>query len=89
MYFYHNSISYIAVDGFPGSSSAVNVTKYGGIGGLIEGTFSGTLVPVSGGTGVTISNGQFSVVRRIIGAQIEKLQQDKIPIEIRKKFNLK
>ena len=89
MYFYHNSLSYIAADGYPGSSTTVNVTKYGGIGGLIEGTFSGTLVNVFGGNGVTISNGQFSVVRRIIGAQIEKVQRDKIPIEIRKKFNLK
>ncbi|MDP2362516.1 MAG: carboxypeptidase-like regulatory domain-containing protein [Ignavibacteria bacterium] len=90
MYFYHNSLSYIAVDGFPGSSSTLNITKYSGVGGLIEGTFSGTLVnPYVTGDNVTISNGQFSVVRRIIGAQIEKVQRDKIPIEIRKKLHLK
>ncbi len=66
MYFYHNSQYYYAFEGLPGSTAAVNITKYGGIGGLIEGTFSGTLITYLSSGGVTISNGQFSVIR-IIG----------------------
>jgi hypothetical protein len=89
MYFYHNSLSYIAVDGFPGSSSTLNVTKYSGVGGLIEGTFGGTLVnPYASNDNVTINSGQFSVIRRIIGAQLEKTRRNKIPMEIRKKLHL-
>ena len=90
MYFYHNSQNYIAFEGYPGTVTAVNVTTYSGIGGLIEGTFSGTLVNLMGGASVTISNGEFSVVRLIVpGAQINKSLRKKIPIEIRKKLHLK
>jgi len=89
MYFYHNSQNYFGLQGYPGTVTAVNVTTYSGIGGLIEGTFSGTLVDLSGGAGVTISNGQFSVIRIILpGAQSDKLLRKKIPIEIRKKLRL-
>jgi len=89
LYFYHNSQSYFAFDGFPGSSSTLNVTKYSGIGGLIEGTFSGTLVnPYVTNDNVTINGGQFSVVRRILGKKIAKAQRDKIPDEIRKKLHV-
>ena len=51
----------------PGSSLAVNVTKYDEVGGVIEGTFSGTFfgyrnsVPI--GETVSITEGKFSVLR--------------------------
>lgn len=90
MYLYINSAYYLSSQGLPNTTATANVTNYSGIGGLIEGTFSGTLVQFFGGTGsVTVSNGQFSVIRRIAGSQTEKRQRDKIPIEIRKKLNLK
>ena len=90
MYLYINSAYYLAAQGLPNTTTTANVTNYSGIGGLIEGTFSGTLVQFFGGTeSVTISNGQFSVIRRITGTQSEKRQRDKIPIEIRKKLHLK
>jgi hypothetical protein len=90
MWFFHNSQQYYSFQGIPNTTAVVNVTKYSGIGGLIEGTFNGTLVQLLGGTGnVTISNGQFSVIRRITGTQSEKAIKDKIPIEIRKKLHLK
>ena len=79
MYFYHNSEYYFGYEGIPGSSVTLNITTYGGIGGLIEGTFSGTLTSYMGGTGVTISNGQFSVIR-LIGQS----SKNKIPANIRK-----
>jgi hypothetical protein len=51
-----------------GSSLQMNITKYGEVGDVIEGTFSGTfLVSRDGdftGGSVTITNGKFSVVRR-------------------------
>jgi len=90
MWFFHNSKYFIGSSDIPGSVTTLNITKYSGIGGLIEGTFSGTLVDIFGGPGVTISDGEFSVVRIIIpGAQIDKLLRKKIPIEIRKKLHLK
>lgn len=89
MWLIHNSKYYIGSSQLPPSVTSVNVTKYSGIGGLIEGTFSGTLVdPFGTGASVTLSNGQFSVIRIITGAQIEKLQRNKIPLEIRKKLHL-
>ena len=90
MWFIHNSQLFFAAQGIPNSTTAVNVTKYSGIGGLIEGTFSGTLIDIlGGGAGVTISNGEFSVIRLIFGAQRDKLLRNKIPDEIRKKLHLK
>ena len=88
MWFIHNSLVYYAFQGIPNTTAVVNVTKFSGIGGLIEGTFSGTLAGYVGGS-LTISNGQFSVVRIIIGSQQDKLLRNKIPIEIRKKLHLK
>ncbi|RKY94173.1 MAG: hypothetical protein DRQ13_08560 [Ignavibacteriae bacterium] len=88
MFFYHNSQIYFAETGLQGSSAVVNVTNYSGIGGLIEGTFSGTLIDNLGSPSVTISNGQFSVIRIIFQKKINKIQKDKIPIEIRKKLRL-
>ncbi len=81
MFFYHNSEIFYAVEGLPGSSSTVNITKYGGIGGLIEGTFSGTLTTYMGGTGVTISNGEFSVIR-LIGESV--ILKNRFPAKVRK-----
>jgi hypothetical protein len=91
MYFLHNSQYFIGSSFLPNSSPMVNITKYSGVGGLIEGTFSATLFDVLGGTGasLTISSGKFSVIRLISGTQNEKLLKDKIPIEIRKKYNIK
>ena len=78
MYFYHNSTYYFAYTGYPGTSTNVNVTGYGGIGGLIEGTFSGTLRDYTGSTGVTISAGQFSVIRILLGKQNDKMLKYKV-----------
>ena len=90
MWFFHNSKTYYGTLSLPNSSATVSVTTYGGVGGLIEGTFSGSLIDIlSGGAGVTISNGQFSVVRLVTGSPGEKAFKDKIPIEIREKYNIK
>ncbi len=90
LYFYHNSQYYVAFEGYPGASSSVNVTTYGGIGGLIEGTFGGTLLNFLGGTtpNVTISNGQFSVVRLIAQKPIMIKHVSSIPIKLRKILHL-
>lgn len=82
MYYYHNAEIYYAFEGLPNSSVMVNVTSYGGIGGLIEGTFSGTLSTYQGGAGVTITNGQFSVIRIILTNQMEKMKR-KFPAKAR------
>ncbi len=82
MYFYHNSEVFYAFEGVPGSTVSLNVTTYGGIGGLIEGTFSGTLTTYMGSGGVTISNGQFSVVRLILTKQIANVKS-KLPAKVR------
>jgi hypothetical protein len=89
MWFYHNSQVYYGLQGIPNTTTAVNVTTYSGIGGLIEGTFSGTLVSSLGSGSVNITAGEFSVVRIIAGGRSEKLFKDKIPIELRKKYNIK
>ena len=44
IYFYFNSSYYYAESDLAGTAASINITKYGGIGGLIEGTFSGTLM---------------------------------------------
>ncbi len=82
MYFYHNTEVYYAFEGLPNSSVNLNVSSYGGIGGLIEGTFSGTLASYLGDAGVTITNGQFSVVRLILAKQMDKLKR-KFPAKVR------
>ncbi len=82
MYFYHNAEIFYAFAGLPGSSVTLNVSSYGGIGGLIEGTFGGTLTTYMGGTGITISDGQFSVIRIILTKQLDKLK-DKFPAKVR------
>lgn len=84
MWIYHNSKIYIAYPQLPGTMAAINITRYSGIGGLIEGTFSGTLLDLTGGTmgSVTLTNGQFSVIRLISGAMSDKLHKGKIPKEI-------
>lgn len=88
MWLYHNSNIYFGFDDDPGSALSVNVTNYGGLGGLIEGTFSGTLKDLIGGTGATVSvsNGQFSVIRVLSGGPERML--NKIPAEIRRKMPL-
>ena len=88
MWFYHNSQIYYAAQGIPNTSAIVNVTTYSGVGGLIEGTFSGTLFGYLGSGNVSITAGEFSVVRIVTGSPGEKSFKDKIPIEIRKKLHL-
>jgi Carboxypeptidase regulatory-like domain len=90
-YFFHNSQYYYGADGFPNTTVSLNVANYGGIGGLIEGTFGGTLINLVGGTtsNVTISNGQFSVVRLIAQKPIMKKHLADIPKSLRKIMHLK
>lgn len=86
MWLYHNSKVYFAFDDDPTNAVQINITKYGGVGGIIEGTFSGNLKDLLGGTGATISltNGQFSVIRVLSGGPDRLL--DNIPNEIRNKI---
>lgn len=88
MWLYHNSQVYFGFDEDPASSINVNVTNYSGVGGIIEGTFSGSLSDLLGGSGTTVSvtNGEFSVIRVLFGGDNRLL--NKIPIEIRKKLQL-
>lgn len=89
LFFVHNSNYYYALDQLPGTSAMVNITKYDGIGGLIEGTFSGTLTQMFGGPEtVTITGGNFSVIRLLSGSQNKNLI-NKIPAELRSKLKLK
>ncbi len=82
IYFYHNNEIFYAFAGVPNSSVTLNVTNYGGIGGLIEGTFSGALTTYMGGAGVTISNGEFSVIRLLLTKQLAKFK-NKFPAKVR------
>jgi hypothetical protein len=50
---------YLSIDG---TSLEVNVTRYDEVGGLVEGTFSGTFIGQNGDL-VTITEGKFSVIR--------------------------
>lgn len=88
MWLYHNSQVYFGFDEDPASSINVNVTNYSGVGGIIEGTFSGSLSDLLGGSGTTVSvtNGEFSVIRVLFGGDNRLL--NKIPIEIREKLQL-
>ena len=42
----------------------VDVQQYGNVGGVVSGTFSGTIYNASTATTYTITGGQFSVVRK-------------------------
>lgn len=53
----YGSVNVQGVNSLQLSSTVVTITKYGGVGQLVEGTFSAS------GNGVTITNGKFSVVR--------------------------
>ena len=83
-YLYHNSTVYYASPESPGSAANVLVTKYGGIGGLIEGSFNGVLLDLFGSTSINLTDGKFSVVRIIFG----KNNKDKIPRELRDRLKL-
>ena len=54
---------YRADDSTAGTSYTITVTAYGAVGGLIEGTFSGTVKDLFGSTTKTITNGIFTVIR--------------------------
>jgi hypothetical protein len=83
LYLSINSNTYIAHQDVETTSANVFVTKYSGIGGLIEGTFNGSLINVLTVSGnVTISEGQFSVIRMILEKRIEKMHKNKIPAEL-------
>jgi hypothetical protein len=89
MFFSHNSNWYVAFteEGTPPPVFA-NVTKYSGVGGLIEGTYSGTLEYLfNAQQTIAITNGQFSVIRVVSDSQLEK-HKNKMPPEIRKKMKL-
>ncbi|QQS37775.1 MAG: carboxypeptidase regulatory-like domain-containing protein [Ignavibacteriales bacterium] len=83
MYFQHNSNYYIAGSSFPGTSVNLNITTYSGVGGLIEGTFGGTLLNFQNQQTVTISNGKFSVIRIVGQKNIDKKLIKRFPSEIR------
>ena len=56
------TINYMAGFELEGTSLEINVTRYDAVGGLVEGTFKGTLIGDNGNK-ITISNGKFSVIR--------------------------
>jgi hypothetical protein len=86
MFFAYNSKWYVASDDDPAGSIQANITKYSGIGGLIEGTFGGVLPGLfNTAQSVTLSNGKFSVVRIISSEQANKIKS-KIPPEIRSRI---
>lgn len=86
MWLYHNSTIYFAFEEDPSMAVQINIVKYGGVGGIIEGTFSANLKDFLGGTGNTISltNGQFSVIR-VLGGGSDRFLGN-IPIELRNKI---
>lgn len=86
MYFYHNSNIYYGGSQFPGTTSNMNITTYSGIGGLIEGTFSGTLINFINQQTISISNGKFSVIRIVGQRSNDKKIIQKLPAEIRNKL---
>ncbi len=86
MYLQHNSNYYIAGSSFPGSSVNLNVTTYSGVGGLIEGTFSGTLVNLLNQQTISIIGGKFSVIRIVGQKSNDKKLIQKLPAEIRNKL---
>jgi hypothetical protein len=56
-------VNYIAGQDLKESSAQINVARYDAVGGLVEGTFSGTFVKDDGTAKVTVTNGKFSVIR--------------------------
>ncbi|WP_225000305.1 carboxypeptidase-like regulatory domain-containing protein [Cesiribacter sp. SM1] len=58
----NNSVHYFAGLSMEGTDLDVRVTRYDAVGGLVEGTFSGTFMSQSGNP-VTIKEGKFSVIR--------------------------
>lgn len=66
----------------------VNISKYGGIGGLIEGSFNGKLYDLqNNGAFTTLSAGKFSVIRVI--ADNFMSVKSRIPKALRKQLHLK
>lgn len=91
IYLVYNSKIYIAYNEIPGYNAVVNVTKYSGVGGLIEGTFSGTLYNIYTSypySSTTLSAGKFSVIR-IVGQQQLNKFKSKTPKAYWGKLHLK
>jgi len=75
-YLLHNQNIYFAGTDLQGTSTNVLVTKYGGIGGIIEGTFSGSLIDLFTQTAtINLTDGKFSVIRLLLN----KVSRNKIP----------
>lgn len=88
MFLGHNSNWYMTYPDAAGSS-IVNVTKYSGVGGLIEGNFSGTLVNVfNEEVSINITNGKFSVVRVVGDKPIPKIKNT-TPREVKQQLKEK
>jgi hypothetical protein len=84
-YILYNSTIYYAENSITGTSANLNVTKYSGVGGLLEGTFNGTLINSISSANIALTGGQFSVIRRLFGGPDVPIK-DKIPLYLKEKL---